>query len=322
MESTEPIPVTSNNYIPTYHGRGGDYFGIIIINWLLTAITLGLYYPWAKARKLQYLYSVTDLNDSRFSFHGTGAEMFKGFIKALLIFVILFVILFFFIWMHMPIIGLLVFYVGLFSLFPLAIHGSYKYRMSRSSWRGIRFGYRGDRQEFFKLFFKWIFFTIITLGIYGAWMSINIRNYVLSRIRFGNMEFRYKGNGGEYFLLILKGYFLTIITLGIYSFWWYKSLFDYYVNNLSLYDNERKVQFRSTATGGQIFGLLIANIFILIFTLGLGYAWVVTRTMNYIISHIQLTGDIDLDQIVQTEGNYTDATGEDVGDMLDFGFVI
>ncbi|MEO8086935.1 MAG: YjgN family protein [Bacteroidota bacterium] len=322
MENAEPTPVSSNNYRLTYHGSGGDYFGIIIINWLLTAITLGLYYPWAKARKLQYLYGVTDLNESRFSFHGTGAEMFKGFIKAVLIFVILFVILFFFIWMQMPIIGLIVFYCGLFSLFPLAIHGSYKYRMSRSSWRGIRFGYRGDRADFFKLFFKWIFFTIITLGIYGAWMSINIRNYVLSRVRFGNLEFRYKGNGGDYFILILKGYFLTIITLGIYSFLWYKSLFDYYVNNLSLYDNERKVQFRSTATGGQIFGLLIANIFILIFTLGLGYAWVVTRTLNYIISHIQLNGDIDLDQIVQTEGNYTDATGEDVGDMLDFGFVI
>jgi uncharacterized membrane protein YjgN (DUF898 family) len=85
--------------------------------------------------------------------------------------------------------------------------------MSRTSWRGIRFGYRGDRKEFMTLFFKEMFFTIISLGIYGAWMAINIRKYVLSNVRFGSAEFKYKGNGGEYFVLNLKGYFLTIITV-------------------------------------------------------------------------------------------------------------
>ena len=314
--------VPNNNYRLSYHGKGSEFFGIVIVNWLLTAITLGFYYPWAKARKLQYLYGTTEFNESRFSFHGTGREMFKGFLKAILIFAIVFGIFFLFIWMQMPGLAILLFYGGLLCILPLAIHGSYRYRMSRTSWRGIRFGYRGDRTELFLLFFKWIFFTIITFGIYGAWMSINLRNYVLSRVRFGNMNFFYKGDGGDYFWLNFKGYFLTIITIGIYSFWWYKSLFDYYVNHLTLNDGERNIRFRSKATGGEIFGLLIVNLLIIIVTLGLGYAWVVMRTLNYIFNHIEMEGDIDLDKISQTEANYSDATGDDLTDMLDLGFVI
>ena len=51
-----------------FHGKGGDFFGIIIVNWLLTTLTLGLYYPWAKAKQLQFLYGETSLNNDRFCF--------------------------------------------------------------------------------------------------------------------------------------------------------------------------------------------------------------------------------------------------------------
>ena len=48
-------------YQLSYTGKGGDFFSIIIVNWLLTLITLGLYYPWAKAKQLNYLYGETHL---------------------------------------------------------------------------------------------------------------------------------------------------------------------------------------------------------------------------------------------------------------------
>ena len=219
---------SNQEYKLDFHGKGSDFFGIIIVNWLLTIVTLGIYYPWAKAKQLQYIYSATSLNGDSFSFHGTGKEMFKGFIKAILIFGTLYGILILAMYLKMPFWGLFLFYVGLIAIFPVAIHGSYRYRMSRTSWRGIRFGYRGDRNEFIKKFFKWIGLTIITLGFYGAWMSINMRNYLLSNVRFGNAEFEYEGDGSDYFVLNLKGYLLTIVTLGIYSFWWQKELFEYF----------------------------------------------------------------------------------------------
>jgi len=310
-------------YSIQFHGQGAEYFGISIVNLLLTVITLGLYYPWAKARQLQYLYGATEFNESRFVFSGTGKEMFAGFIKAILIFAVLFAILGVCIFLELPLAGILLFYLGLFCLIPLAIHGSYKYRMSRTSWRGIRMGYRGDREELIKVFFSGLFLTLVTLGIYGAWFTMNLRNYVLNKVRFGTLHFKYQGLGADYFILNLKGYFLTIITLGIYFFWWQKDLFNYYINNLSL-ENEKgdTISLRSKATGGSFFLLALGNLFILIFTLGLGYAWVVTRTLRFIFGKIELSGNLELENILQSEPAFTDATGEDISDLLDFGFVI
>jgi uncharacterized membrane protein YjgN (DUF898 family) len=316
------ISKLENNYELDYQGKGEDLFGITIINWLLTVVTLGFYYPWAKAKKLQYLYSNTTLNNEPFAFHGTGKEMFKGFIKALLIFVALYGVLFLFVYLEMPGTGLLLFYLGFLAILPIAIHGAYRYRMSRTSWRGIRFGYRGDRKEFTLEFLKNIGLTIITLGIYGSWMSINLRKYIIGNIRFGNSEFEYDGDGAEYFVLNLKGYFLSIFTLGIYTFWWQKDLFDYYVNNLSLHKENEKLEFQSNVTGSGFFGLSIVNFFIVVFTLGLGYSWAITRSLKYLLSNIELEGNLNLDNITQTEANYNDATGEDLEDALDMDFVL
>ncbi len=316
------VPQTPSRYDFSFHGQGGEYFGVIIVNWLLSIITLGLYYPWAKARQLQYLYAATEFNASRFSFHGTGKEMFKGFIKAIFIFAVLFGLFFTLVLMQKPIAGIIILYAGLLAIIPLAIHGSYKYRLSRTSWRGIRFGYRGDRTELYKLFFKNIFLTIITLGIYGAWMAMNLRKYLMNNVRFGNLKFNYNGDGGDFFVLNLKGYFLTIFTIGIYMFWWQASLLKYYIDNLSINDeNGNKITMKSMVTGGDFFGLIIVNLLIIVFTFGLGYAWVVTRTLKFIFAKCELSGNIDLLDLVQSEQSYVDATGEDLSDILDLGIV-
>jgi len=310
------------NYKLDFKGVGADFFGIIIVNWLLTAVTLGLYYPWAKAKKLQYLYNETSLNNSSFQFHGTGKEMFKGFLKAILLFGVIYGVLILFLYLKMPGIGLLLFYLLFFAILPIAIHGSYRYRMSRTSWRGIRFGYRGDRKELFVNFFKWIGLTIITFGIYGSWFVVNLRSYIIGNIKFGDIQMKYRGEGSDYFLLNLKGYFLTLLTLGIYMFWWQKELFEYYVNNVSLHKDDEKIRLKSSVEGSGLLVLSLVNVLMLIFTLGLAYAWVEMRTLKYFISNIHLSGNIDLDAIQQTEDNYNDATGEDIEDMLDMDFVM
>jgi uncharacterized membrane protein YjgN (DUF898 family) len=309
-----------------FYGSGFEYFKILLVNWILCIITLGLYYPWAKAKTLKYLYSQTSFEEQPFIFTGTGNEMFKGFVKALLFIFILYAIVFATLFLGkggmIQIIILLV-YLIFIAIIPLVLHGSYRYRMAKTQWSGIRFGYNGDRSELVKLFFRDLFFTIITLGIYGAWFSMNLRTYIIGHIQMGNARFKYQGNGGDFFVLNLKGYFLTLITLGIYSFWWQKSLFNYYVDNLSLSDDgEGKMYCKSTATGGDFAALLIVNILIIVFTLGLGYAWVATRTLDFVMKHILLKGNIDFEKLVQTQTDYSDATATDMADFLDFGFIV
>ncbi len=312
----------SKTYKLDFKGEGSAFFGIIIVNWLLSIITLGIYYPWAKAKKLQYLYGATSLNNDSFKFHGTGKELFKGMLKAILLFVCLFIILGIFMFLKMPIIGVLFFYAIIIAIIPFAIHGAYRYRMSRTSWRGIRFGYRGDRNEFIKKFISWILLTIVTLGIYSPWMLINIRNYTISNIRYGDVEFESEGDGADYFMLNLKGYFLSILTLGIYSFWWQKELFEYYLDNLRLNKDNKTITFSSTATAGDFFQITVVNFLIIIFTLGIGYSWVVVRTIKLVVNRINIEGNIDLESVSQTEANINDATGDDISDVLNIDFLV
>ncbi len=319
MEST---PSTNKSYQLNFIGNGSSFFSIIAINWLLTAITLGFYYPWAKEKKLKYLYGSTTLNNDHFQFLGTGKEMFKGYIKALVLMVVLFAIFIGIVEKGHPNLATLVLYLSLAAILPFAIHGTYRYRMSKTIWRGIRFGYRGDRNELVRNFFTWVFYTIISFGIYAAWFTVNLRNYIFNNIRLGDIEFKSKAKGDDYFWLNVRGYFFTIFTLGIYMFWWQANLFNFYINNLSLEKGEQTIELRSTATAGGFFKLIIVNLLIIVFTFGFGYAWAVTRTLKFITSNIQLEGDIDLDTVFQTEASYNDATGEDISDYLNSDIVI
>ena len=68
-----------------FEGKGSELFGIFIDNFFLNLLTLGIYYPWAKAKKLRYYYSSTSIYFSNFQFTGTGKEMVIGLLKALAI---------------------------------------------------------------------------------------------------------------------------------------------------------------------------------------------------------------------------------------------
>lgn len=303
-------------------GQGGELFKIWIVNLILQIITLGFYYPWGKANQLKYLYGSTLFENDPLEFHGTGKEMFIGFIKALVFLILIYGTFILLTFSGFPILGAVIFFLCFMAVIPLIIHGSYRYRMSRTSWRGIRFGYRGDKKELYGIFIKGILLTIITFGIYGSWFAINIRNYVISHIKIGNGKFQYRGDGTDFFVLNLVGYLLTIVTLGIYGFWWQKNLFEYYINHMTIENDGEVINFKSIATGGGFFSLLLGNVLMIIFTLGLATPWVVIRTLKFVFNNIELEGNLDLNKLVQTEDSYKDATAEDLADFFDFDVVI
>jgi uncharacterized membrane protein YjgN (DUF898 family) len=314
IQNTNP----AQNYRLEFFGKGSEYFSIMIVNWLLTLITIGIYYPWARAKRLRYIYGQTALNNERFHFSGTGQEMFRGFIKIILFYIVIVALYMVLVTaVKLLLLAVLFLYLAILAIIPFAIHGSFRYRMSRTSYRGIRFGYRGNRNELVKNFFKWVLFTILTFGIYSAWLQMNIRSYTHKNIRYGNVEFSNNCSGGDWFFLNLKGYFLTIITLGIYSFWWQRNIFNYYIDNMGMNKDDQKIECHSTATGGGFFKLLVGNVLITIFTLGFGKAWADMRTQRFIFDNVKMTGNINLDEIRQTEEEYTNAFGDDAMDFFE-----
>jgi Zn-dependent protease with chaperone function len=62
-------PPTARHLPFEFRGRAGEYFGIWIVNVLLSIITLGIYSAWAKVRRLRYFYGNTWLDGHNFEYH-------------------------------------------------------------------------------------------------------------------------------------------------------------------------------------------------------------------------------------------------------------
>ena len=61
-------------------GSGSEYVRIWIVNLLLMLVTLSLYYPWAKVRRLRYFHGCTELDSHPLEFHGNPWAMLRGYV--------------------------------------------------------------------------------------------------------------------------------------------------------------------------------------------------------------------------------------------------
>ena len=217
----------------SFHGKGGELFGIYLINIFLSLVTLGIYYFWGKVKIRNYLFSHTEFWQERFVYHGTGKELLVGFLKALVLFFI-------------PLYALnaapalletgLVFQAvatgltyGIVMVFvPLAMVGARRYRLSRTSWRGIRFSFRGEAWDFIKIFGLGSILSTITLGLYFPFFDAKRYDFMVSHSYFGNQKFGFDGRGKDLFRPFLLAILLTLPTLGFYWFWYWAKRQRYY----------------------------------------------------------------------------------------------
>ena len=320
VENHEPIQQPPTSTTIKFLGEGSRYFGIAIVNAILTILTLGLYYPWAKANIRKYMWNETEIKGSRFVFHGTGREMFKGFVIAYIILGTLYLGLF---WSQShpeyALYFILAFYIAIFFLAPLAIFGAWRYRVSRTSWRGIYFGFDGKFREFAKLFFVQLFFTIITFGIYTSWMRVKIMNYLFSHTQLGKNKFEFKGDGGELFGITLLGVILSYVTLGIYLPFFIKNRINFTIDNTIVNNGEVRKRCLSTLKGKEAFSIMFVNLLLIVFTLGIAFPWVAMRNMKMVLENIVIPNNLDFDNLDQSENNYKNATGDELVDILDIG---
>jgi Bacterial protein of unknown function (DUF898) len=74
-----PAPDTKISSHPIeFSASGSEYFRIWIVNLLLIVVTLGLYLPWARVRKLKYFYGNTRVDGDALDFHGDPKKMLRG----------------------------------------------------------------------------------------------------------------------------------------------------------------------------------------------------------------------------------------------------
>ncbi len=121
-----------------FTGSGSEYFRIWIVNLLLTLVTLGLYYPWAKTRKLHYFYGNTIVIGHPLGFHGNPRQMLRGFLLVSLLMVLYGVA-----GRVSPAAGSVAGLI-LAVLWPALLRSSLQFRLSQTSWRGLRFHFTGS----------------------------------------------------------------------------------------------------------------------------------------------------------------------------------
>ena len=321
-EENDPIPLEtdvdpSQIYQLSFYGTGGSLFGIIIVNIFLTIITFGIYSFWGRTKVRKYLMSQTELEGDRFAYHGTGKELLIGFLKILPLFI--FIVLL----NSLPAIlglgetveaiaNLLTFVIVFFVLFPVAIVGMLRYRLSRTSWRGIRFSLRGPVMDFIKLNAMGWILSLLTLGVYYHIFSIKQYEYLVSHSYFGNQKLHFDGRRTDLLSSYLLALLLTIPTLGFYWFWFSAKLLRHLLSHTSF----GTARFSSTITGGRFLLFHLGNLLLVIVTLGIAGPWVMVRIIRFAFTHITLQGPLDLASIVQ-EAELAPATGEGLAGFLD-----
>ena len=303
-----------------YEGTGGSLLGLAIGNAVLTVLTLGIYSFWARNKVREFHYSHTDLGGDRFAYHGTGTELFRGYLKASGIVLLLAI--------GFGVLSLLtggetatpltqvlvvgVFYLGLFVLVIFAINGARRYRMSRSSWRGIKFSYHGKSEEFAKMMLRGILLQIVTLGFYSPYFENQRRAYLVNHTRFGTEEFRYAAPADPLVKEWLKALLLTIPTLGLIWVWYSAFRHRYFWSNTHISDG----RFDSQVTGEEIMGLGVINVVLAIVTLGIAAPWIITRTHAFWCSRLALVGAVDWAAIQQRAQAASEAA-EGLADSMD-----
>lgn len=128
----------------SFNGRGGEFFGIWIVNILLSILTLGIYSAWAKVRTKRYFYGNTHVDGDSFEYHAQPMQILKGRLVAFALLIILSIANSFF-----PTVSLLLF--GLFYLaVPWLLWSNARFDCAMTSYRNVHFSFNAPLKQAYK----------------------------------------------------------------------------------------------------------------------------------------------------------------------------
>lgn len=166
-----------------FKGKTSEYFGIWIVNLLLSLITLGIYSAWAKVRRKKYFYHNTFIEQVGFDYHAKPISILKGRIIAF-VFLLAYV---FGAYIHpfVPALSMLMFFIAL----PwLVVRGSL-FNARNTSHRGLRFDFFGTTAEAVKVFILLPLLIFFTLGLIIPYISHEKSQFLVNGHRFGLSQF-------------------------------------------------------------------------------------------------------------------------------------
>ncbi len=306
-----------------HHGEVFDLFGIHMVNMLLTVVTLGTYRFWAKTRIRRFLWSQTEFLDDRFEYTGTGKELVLGFLIVLTFLVVVLVAdtaIILLIWpdlfedkvraglYQLPI------FLASIPLVGIARFRARRYRLSRTLWRGIRGAQTGSSLQYGLRETAYWLLTVFTFGFYLPYMQTRLVSYKLNHTWFGDQRVSFDGVGDRLLGVFAVCWLLTLPTLGLCWIWYRAATLRYFASRARYAD----LGFEVDIDGWSLFLLVVPNMLLTSFTLGLAYPYVLIRIANFICGRFAFTGDQDFALIAQSL-KPRPTTGEGLAEAFDIG---
>ncbi len=189
----------STNQTPVvFTGKAGEYFGIWIVNLLLSIVTLGIYSAWAKVRRKKYFYNNMLIDGVGFDYHAKPINILKGRIIAFALFVLYTVLSKF-----SPIFaGILM--IAFFLAIPWIVVRGMTFNARNSSHRGLRFDFDGKYSQAIRIFIGYPFLILITLGLALPFVAQRSHKFVLDHHKFGLSHFQMTALVKDFYMIYLK----------------------------------------------------------------------------------------------------------------------
>jgi uncharacterized membrane protein YjgN (DUF898 family) len=230
-------PSSSIQTLPIeFTGTGSEYFRIWIVNLLLILVTLTLYTPWARARKLRYFHGNTLVDGHPLAFHGDPKRMFRGYLLVGAMVVVYSVA-----GQFSPTAGLIAFLI-LAAVWPALLKSSLQFRLANTSWRGLRFRFTGsvrgayeamlpllvpgaiflglasmidpEQQEAPPAWFDWAMLSVFPLLLLvGPWLWWRFKKYQHDHYAYAGLETHFKASVGSFFGVFLKTAGVTLASM-------------------------------------------------------------------------------------------------------------
>ena len=208
-----------------FTGRRGPLFKLLVKNAIFKLLTLWIYRFWAKTWIRRYFWNNIRIDGDPLEYTGLPSELFIGFLIILGILVPI----------GMVFEGVrivlesasdsaqsavdITYTLVLFVLIQVAFYRMWRYRLTRTTWRGIRFGLDGSTWHFLGLSIGWTLLSVVTLGLAYPWMRIALLRYRIQHTRFGQTRFDFAGSGkalfGPYLLAFGLPVALTVAFLAV-----------------------------------------------------------------------------------------------------------
>jgi uncharacterized membrane protein YjgN (DUF898 family) len=327
-----------------FTGDGREFFGIWIVNILLSVVTLGIYSAWAKVRSKRYFYSHTLLAGASFDYLARPMQILKGRLVVAAFFLAYLGLTRLTPWADL-VVGLL-----MIPLAPWVVVRALSFSRRYTSWRNLRFGFDGGKKEAFGVFVLLPVAAVVSLGLLHPYSMYRRRQFLVEHSRYGRTPFAFDGTRAGYFRIYLVATALLVVAVALAAALGlgaaaaltgaadvtsnvFKIVFGgaLAVGALAVYihlaarrenyawshtrlDADR---FRLELQIGALYRIYLINVTLIVLTVGLAIPWAKVRLACYRLSRLSLLAAGDLDRHLAGADGQMAALGQEFGDALD-----